>query len=194
MRILLLRHAETLWSLSGQHTGKTDIQLTEAGRAQARSTAAVFRRLLGRSDLDASYSSPRTRARETVALAIGPTPAPIVTDLLAEFDYGTYEGLTAAEIQKLSPGWSFWTGDCPGGETMVQASARADRFIELVLERHADQTICATSHGHMIRILAARLLKLDARQGGLFEIKTASIAEFLDKNGTFALSLWNLTT
>jgi len=193
MNVLLFRHAETSWSLSGQHTGKTDIELTEAGREQARSTAPLFRRLLNGGKLDAIYSSPRKRALETVGLALGSQPAPVVTDLLAEFDYGSYEGLTAAEIQKFSPGWNFWTDGCPEGETMALAADRADRFIELMRTRHAGQTVCAASHGHMIRILAARLLKLDARQGGLFDIKTASIAEFVDKNGSFVVSRWNLT-
>jgi broad specificity phosphatase PhoE len=193
MRVFLFRHAETLWSLSGQHTGKSDIELTEAGRIHARSTAPLFGRLLDGGKLDVIYSSPRKRALDTVKLALGPEPVPIVTELLAEFDYGAYEGLTSDDIQKLSPGWTFWTGDCPGGETMVQAEERADRFIEILTTRHAGQTVCAASHGHMIRILAARMLELEGRKGGLFDIKTASIAEIIEKNGAFVVSRWNMT-
>ncbi|HMI86219.1 MAG TPA: histidine phosphatase family protein [Polyangiaceae bacterium] len=193
MKILLLRHAETVWSLSGQHTGKTDIELTPAGKEQARATAALFPRLLNGGALDAVYSSPRRRALQTAELALGSHGAPITTDLLAEFDYGDYEGLTAAEIQKRSPGWNFWTDGCPGGETMTEAASRADRFIEQLRARHRDHTVCAISHGHMIRILAARLLALEPRQGSLFDIKTASIAELIAKNGAFVVSLWNLT-
>jgi broad specificity phosphatase PhoE len=193
MRLLLFRHAETAWSLSGQHTGKTDIGLTEAGIAQARATAPLFRRLLGEGSLDALYASPRARALATAELALGPGASPIVTDLLAEFDYGDYEGLTAAEIRERAPGWNFWNDGCPGGETFAEVSARADRFIELLRARPPEQTICAVSHGHMIRILTARLLRLSARQGSLFDIKTASIAEFVDKNGDWVLARWNLT-
>jgi broad specificity phosphatase PhoE len=193
VKLLLFRHAETLWSASGQHTGKTDIPITDKGREQARATGDLFRRRLKGRALDAIYASPRKRALETIDLAVGPTPVPVVTELLAEFDYGSYEGLTSAEIQKLSPGWTFWTHDCPGGETMSEAASRADRFIELVRTRHAGQTVCAASHGHMIRILTARLLQLEPRQGRLFHIDTASIAEVIDKDGAFAVSLWNLT-
>jgi broad specificity phosphatase PhoE len=194
MRVFLLRHAETLWSLSGQHTGKTDIELTDAGQNQARATTGLFRRLLKGDEIDVIYSSPRRRALKTVDLALGSRPAPVVTDLLAEFDYGDYEGLTSAEIQKLNPGWNFWTDGCKGGETMAEVAARADRFIELLRKHPLQQTVCAVSHGHMIRILATRLLGLEPQQGRLLDIKTSSIAEFIDKNGVFVLSAWNLTS
>jgi probable phosphoglycerate mutase len=198
MRILLFRHAQTAWSLSGQHTGKTDVELTEAGKREARAAAPLFERLLQR-DLDAVYSSPRIRARQTLELALGAGTTSVVTDLLAEFDYGDYEGLTAEEIRKLVPGWSFWTHPCPGGETMSAAASRADRFITMLREQHGqrtgqpDVTVCAVSHGHMIRILAARLLDLQPEQGRIFDIKTASIAEFADKSGEFVVTRWNLT-
>jgi len=193
MRILLLRHGQTSWSLSGQHTGRTDIELTEVGVEEARAVAPVLRRVLEGADVDAVYASPRKRALRTLELAVGPRPAPIVTDLLAEFDYGDYEGLTAEEIRKLSPGWDFWTGECPGGETMAHAATRADKFITGLRARHSGQTVCAASHGHMIRILSARLLGLEPQQGRLFDIKTASIAELVEKNGAFVVSRWNLT-
>ena len=199
MRILLLRHGQTAWSLSGQHTGKTDIELTEAGRKEALAVSPLFERLLDGRGLDAVYSSPRKRALQTLELALGATTTPAVTDLLAEFDYGEYEGLTAKEIRKLVPGWTFWTHPCPGGETMAQAASRADRFITMLLERHGeaadepDSTVCAVSHGHMIRILAARFLELEPQQGRIFDIKTASLAEFVERGRDFVVSRWNLT-
>lgn len=196
MRILLLRHGQTAWSLSGQHTGKTDIQLTDAGQEEARAITPLIRRLLDGRDFDAVYASPRKRALQTLGLALGAGATPVVTDLLAEFDYGDYEGLTAEEIRKLAPGWTFWTHPCPGGETMVEAASRADRFIALLRERHghrADPIVCAVSHGHMIRILAARLLDLEPQQGRMFDIKTASIAELVEKSGEFVVSRWDLT-
>jgi len=143
--------------------------------------------------------SPRKRALQTLNLALGSQAKPVVTDLLAEFDYGDYEGLTAEDIRRLAPGWNFWTHACPGGETMAAAAARADRFIAMLRERHGrptdrgDLTVCAVSHGHMIRILAARLLELEPQQGRIFDIKTASIAEFIEKSGEFVVSRWNWT-
>jgi probable phosphoglycerate mutase len=117
-----------------------------------------------------------------------------VTELLAEFDYGSYEGLTAEQIRRVAPHWDFWTGECPGGETMEHAGVRADQFIAELRARHAGQTVCAASHGHMIRILSARLLGLAPLEGRLFDIATASIAEFVEKNGSFVVVRWNLTS
>jgi broad specificity phosphatase PhoE len=198
MRIFLLRHAQTAWSLSGQHTGKTDIGLTDIGEMEAGAIAPLFQRLLDGRDFDAVYASPRKRALQTLELALRAGTTPVVTDLLAEFDYGTYEGLTAEEIRERVPGWTFWTHPCPGGEAMAEAASRADRFIAMVRERHgrrADEnaTVCAVSHGHMIRILAARLLALEPQQGRMFDIKTASVAEFVEKDGVFVVARWNLT-
>jgi probable phosphoglycerate mutase len=164
------------------------------GEEEARAVGPLLRRLLSGAEVDAVYTSPRRRALRTLELALGPRPAPIVTELLAEFDYGSYEGLTAEQIRELSPNWDFWTGECPGGETMTHAAARADQFIAELRARHAGQTVCAASHGHMIRILAARLMGLEPQQGRLFDIKTASIAEFVEKHGSFVVSRWNLTS
>jgi probable phosphoglycerate mutase len=193
MKILLLRHAATLWTVSGQHTGRTDLELTPGGEAEARATAPLFRRVLGDGSLDAVYSSPRKRALRTAELVLGSAVRPIVSELVVELDYGAYEGLTPAEIQKLAPGWNLWEHGCPGGETVERAAERADAFIQLLRERHAGKVVCVVSHGHMIRVLAARLLNLHPREGRIFAIKTTSIAEFTTKAARFELSKWNLT-
>jgi probable phosphoglycerate mutase len=193
MRIILLRHAETAWTLTGQHTGKTDLELTDAGRREARAVAKVIERVLGEAAFEVVYSSPRKRALETAALSLGPEVLPVVTDLVAEFDYGAYEGLTRDQIERQRPGWNFWEDGCPGGESIAFAAARADRFIELLRRQHPGATICVVSHGHFIRILTARLLTLDARDGRLFGIRTASVAELTLERGAFVVSRWNLT-
>jgi len=193
MRLLLLRHAETAWTLTGQHTGRTDLELTAAGEREASATAPLLRKVIGGGELDALFVSPRKRARRTVELALGSAVAPRVSELLAELDYGAYEGLTPAQIQALAPGWSLWEDGCPGGESVADVGARADQFIRLLLEQHAGQTVCAVAHGHLIRILSARLLGLEAEQGSIFSIKTASIAEFVRKDASFVLARWNLT-
>lgn len=193
MRLLLFRHAETAWTITGQHTGRTDLELTPAGEMQARATSEVFARVVGEAPLAALYASPRRRALRTAELALGPAHAPVVTPLLAEVDYGDYEGLTPAQIRQLSPGWSLWERGCPNGETVEQAGARADEFIRGLLAHADGEVVCAVSHGHMIRVLTARLLGLPAREGRLFTIKTASLAELVRLDGGFALSRWNLT-
>jgi broad specificity phosphatase PhoE len=193
MKLLLFRHAETAWTITGQHTGRTDLELTPAGEAQARATGALVARVLGAEQLSALYSSPRRRALHTAELALGTARAPSITPLLAEVDYGEYEGLTPAEIRSRSPGWNLWDKGCPGGETVEQAGARADQFVATLSSLAEGQVVCAVSHGHMIRVLTARLLGLPAREGRLFTIATASIAELVRVEGRFALSRWNLT-
>jgi len=193
MKVLLLRHAETAWTLTGQHTGRTDLELTHAGEKEASASGPLLQRLLGARAPDVIYSSPRRRALRTLELILDGGVAPRVSELLVEFDYGEYEGLTPAEIRALAPSWSIWEDGCPGGESVADVGARADRFIELLLERHAGQTVCVVSHGHLIRILAARLLGLGPEQGRAFSIKTTSIAELVRKDAGFVLSQWNLT-
>lgn len=192
MKLFLLRHAETAWTLSGQHTGRTDLELTEAGRAEASRTRGLFETLLAGQPLDAVYSSPRRRTLETAELVL-PGRTPVISDLVQEFDYGDYEGLTPAQIQARSPGWSLWHDGCPNGETVGDVGSRADAFIRDVLSKHQEGTVCVVSHGHMTRVLTARLLGLAPALGGIFEIKTTSIAELVRKNAGFALSRWNLT-
>ena len=193
MRLLLFRHAETAWTITGQHTGRTDLELTPEGEAQARATSVLFERVLAGAPLTALFASPRRRALRTAALALGTSLVPVITPALAEVDYGDYEGLTPAQIRGLSPGWNLWEKGCPNGETVEQAGARADAFIRELAAQAEDAVVCAVSHGHMIRVLTARLLGLPAREGRLFTIKTASIAELTRTSDSYALSRWNQT-
>ena len=193
MRVILLRHAETAWTLTGQHTGRTDLELTPAGEREAIATAPLLRQVIGTRGLDALYVSPRKRAQRTAELTLGGSVTPRVNELVAEFDYGAYEGLTPAQIHALAPAWNIWRDGCPGGESMAAVGARADQFIEQLAGEHAGQTVGVVSHGHMIRILAARLLGLEPAQGRIFSIKTSSIAELVRKDESFVLARWNLT-
>jgi probable phosphoglycerate mutase len=193
MRVFLIRHGETAWTITGQHTGRTDLALTEAGENEARAAARPFSRLLGERPLDAVYSSPRRRALRTAELALGTSIAPEVSDLLAEFDYGAFEGLTPSEIRERAPAWNIWQDGCPDGESIADVGARVDQFVDLLLSRHAGQTVAVVSHGHLSRILTASMLGLAPSYGRLFSIKTASIAELQRKDERFVLAAWNLT-
>ncbi len=193
MRIILLRHAETAWTLTGQHTGRTDLELTAAGEREAIATAPLLRKVIGAKGLDALYVSPRKRAQRTAELTLGDSVTPRVSELVAALDYGAYEGLTLAEIAELAPAWSIWEDGCPGGESVADVGARADQFIQKLLSEHTGQTVGVVSHGHMIRILTARFLSLEPKQGRIFSIKTSSIAELLRKEDSFVLTRWDLT-
>ena len=136
-RLLLLRHGETEWSKSRQHTSRTDLDLTETGRHQAKVTAEALTELNLQTPL--VISSPRRRALTTAELA-GLTVDEL-SPLLAEWDYGEYEGLTTPEIRKSVPGWLLWRDGCPGGESVAQVSDRADRAVELALRHMASHDV-----------------------------------------------------
>lgn len=192
MRLLLLRHAATAWTLTGQHTGRTDLELTPDGEAEARAASAVFADVLGPGRAVASvHSSPLRRAVRTAKLVLGDSAELTLESDLAEFDYGEFEGLTPAQIQERAPGWSLWRDGCPGGESMAEATARAESFITRLREGAADRTVCAVSHGHLARVLTARLLGLPASDGRLFAIGTCAIADFREQAGRFQLAAWN---
>ncbi len=180
--IFLFRHGETAWSLSGQHTSRTDLPLTEHGRVLA---AQLGSRLAGHR-FALVLSSPMQRALETCRLA-GYTPEPEPN--LQEWGYGSYEGLTSAEIHKTSPDWTIWTGTPPGGESAQQVGARADRVIERALSAHGD--VALFGHGHMLRVLGARWLKLDPTAGGLFALDTGTISVLGWEHVTRVLRSWN---
>src|SRR5712692_3657516 len=145
--IWLMRHGETAWSVSGQHTSRTDLPLTEEGERRG----ADLRRMLAGRRFALVLSSPKKRALDTSTLA---GYSAEVTDDLCEWDYGAYEGLTTPEIQESAPGWTVWAGAIPGGETTVQVTARADRIIERAATAAGD--VALFGHGHFSRVLAAR--------------------------------------
>jgi probable phosphoglycerate mutase len=192
MRLLLLRHAATAWTATGQHTGRTDLELSPAGEIEARATATLFAELLGSGQpLDAIHVSPLRRAVRTAELVLGTGMELALEPALAEFDYGRFEGLTPAQIQERMPGWSLWKDGCPGGESLEQATARVDAFIERLRTRDSAATLCVVSHGHLLRLLAARLLGLPASEGRIFAIGTCSVADFREQGGRFQLAAWN---
>ena len=163
--VVIVRHTDTDWTASGQHTGRTDLPLNEAGRARA---LALRERLSGRSFAEV-WSSPLARARETAELA-GFTPQEYGE--LLEWDYGAYEGLTSAQIDAQRPGWDLWRDGCPAGENAAGVGRRADAALAL-LPAHGDVLIF--SHGHMLRVLTARWLGLAAAEGALFALAPGGI-------------------
>jgi broad specificity phosphatase PhoE len=181
---VLARHGQTEWSLSGQHTGSTDVPLTEEGRRQARALAS---RLAGRS-FALMLSSPLSRALETCRLA-GLGDAVQVREELREWDYGEYEGLTTAEIRRERPDWYLFEHGCPGGETAEQVGERVDRVIAEV--RAADGDAALFGHGHCLRVLSARWLGLPAREGGRFALSTGTLSELGGEHGRPVVWLWN---
>ena len=184
-RIWLIRHGETAWSLSGQHTSVTDIPLTKLGERQA---AAIERELAGK-QFAAVLTSPRARALETARLA-GYGGVAQIDNNLQEWNYGIYEGITTADIRKHTPGWLIWDGPVPGGETSEQVAARADRAIARAME--IDGEVALFAHGHILRVLTARWLGLPAKAGQLFALETGSISILGFERETRVISRWNL--
>ena len=182
--LTLVRHGDTEWSLSGRHTGWTDIPLVDSGRRQAKLLGA---RLAGRS-FALVLSSPLSRAIETCRLA-GLGDAVIVDPDLREWNYGDLEGLTSDEIRRSMPGWTIWSGPVPGGETADAVGQRADRVIERIVPVDGDVAIFA--HGHLLRVLAARWLGLPADHGALFELATATLSRLGWERERRVIELWN---
>ena len=187
--IWLVRHGETEWSRSGQHTSHTDLPLTPEGEKQA----ASLKRMLGGHLFALVLASPMQRAVETCRL-VGLTPEITfeTTNDLLEWDYGDYEGLTTPEIQTRVPGWTVWTGAAPHGETVEQVAARADRVIARALSAKGD--VALFGHGHLLRILAARWIGLDPSGGRLLALSTASLSVLGYERDTHVLRLWNQTS
>lgn len=167
-KIVCVRHGATEWSESGRHTGRTDIPLTREGEAQARSLAALIPKL----DYAAVRSSPSSRARDTARLAGFPDAA--VDPDLAEWDYGEFEGLTTPAIQAEHPGWSLFRNGCPGGESLTDIEARADRVIAAL--RGLDAPALIFSSGHFVRALAGRWIDLGIEGGAKLTLDTASVS------------------
>ncbi len=189
MKLVILRHGGTEWTLSGRYTGTTDLPLTSHGHRQAASLAPLVERILsGRSAL--AFSSPRRRATETAGLAL-PDWHVTVDPLVAEYDYGDYEGLTDEQIRLSAPGWDIWRDGCPHGESTGAVGARADAFLDAHVATCTEPVVVVT-HGHFSRILAARALGLAAENGRLFASITASISVIEDYHGERCIGRWNV--
>ena len=180
----LIRHGETEWTLSGAHTGRTDIPLTAAGESQA---VAIGRLLAGRS-FALVLTSPLQRACETCRLA-GYADVAEIEPNLREWDYGEYEGRTSAEIQREVPGWTIWKGTVPDGETIAQVAARALPVIERALAAGGD--VALFGHGHALRVLAACWLGLPPDGGRFFVLGTASLSMLGWERETRVIARWN---
>ena len=185
--LYLIRHGETAWSLSGQHTGRTDVPLTERGEREARRLAPRLRAV----DFVGALSSPAMRARRTCELA-GLRRAPSIDPDLAEWDYGDYEGRRSADILKERPGWNLFRDGCPGGESPAQVSARADRIVARL--KPAPGIFAVFSHGHFGRVVAARWIGLPVLEAQRFLLGTASVSILgfeHDSPAEPVIALWN---
>ena len=180
----LVRHGETEWARLGRHTSRTDVPLTELGRAQA---AAVARKLEGLA-FALVLSSPRSRALETARLA-GFADRVELTDDLVEWDYGSDEGRTTAEIREDRPGWTVWRDGPAGGETADEVAARVDRVIARA--RAADGDALVFAHGHVLRVLAARWIEQPPTEGRLFALSTATVSELGWEREQPVIERWN---
>jgi broad specificity phosphatase PhoE len=180
----LARHGETEWSLAGRHTGRTDVPLTPRGERQARS---LGERLHGMA-FALVLASPLERARRTAELAGFGDALTLDADLM-EVDYGDYEGRTSAEIRRARPGWDLWRDGCPGGETIAQAAARAERV--LARARAADGPVLLIGHGHLTRTLASRALTLAPDHGRHLALDPAALSIVGSEHAAPALRLWN---
>ncbi|HEY8921849.1 MAG TPA: histidine phosphatase family protein [Candidatus Limnocylindria bacterium] len=185
-QIWLARHGETEWSRDGRHTGLTEIPLTNLGRSQAEALGA---RLAGHR-FSLVLTSPRSRASETARLA-GFADGEVDPDL-AEWDYGDLEGRRSAEIAADHPGWTIWTGPWPGGETIGQVSARADRVLARCLAPDVTGDTLIFGHGHMLRVLAARWLDMPGQSGSLFGLSTATLSVLGWEREHRIIESWNV--
>ena len=183
-RIYLIRHGETAWSLSGQHTGNTDIALTERGKQQAVALGKFFN---GRA-FARVLCSPLSRAYETCLLA-GYGAVAERSDDLKEWDYGIYEGKKTVDIQQHEPDWSIWRTPVPQGESPQQVAVRTQRIIQLA--EAADGDVALFAHGHVLRILAACWIGLAPTEGRLFALGTASVSILGWEHATRVLEVLN---
>lgn len=183
-RLWLVRHGETEWAREGRHTSRTDVTLTEAGRAEARALASV----LGSHSFERIVSSPRSRARETARLA-GFGDRLEIDDDLAEWDYGTDEGLTTAEIRERTRGWTIWDQGPHGGETAAQVAARADRIVARARQIGGDTL--AFAHGHILRVVAARWLGQPPSSGRFYLLSVSTLSVLGWEHGEPVIERWN---
>ena len=190
--LIVLRHGETAWSRDLRHTGRTDVPLTAAGEAAAAALAPA----LAARKVRAAFTSPARRAVRTAALA-GLADATTDPDL-QEWDYGGYEGRTTADIRAERPGWYLWRdGVVPGdaahpGETIAQVAARADAVLARVTPLLADGDVALVSHGHLLRVLTARWLRLPPADGRLFRLDTGTLSTLGTEHDEPVISSWNV--
>jgi probable phosphoglycerate mutase len=190
--LILLRHGETEWSQAGQHTGRTDIPLTARGEAVAK----ALEPLLSRRDIVAVFTSPARRAVTTAAFA-GLSSAQPDPDLW-EWDYGGYEGLTTPQIQETRPGWYLWRdGVIPGdaahpGETIEHVAQRTDRVLAQVAPLLAGGDVALVAHGHVLRVLTARYLRLPPADGRLFRLDTGTLSTLGTEHAEPVMTSWNM--
>ncbi|MGW2596416.1 histidine phosphatase family protein [Streptomyces klenkii] len=190
-RILLARHGQTAWSLSGKHTGRTDIPLLDEGRRGAELLGERLHRAPWNGLPDTEVrTSPLLRAHETCELA-GFGDRATTWDALMEWDYGAYEGMTPAEIKAQRPGWLIWRDGVPEGESLAGVSARADEVVEWA--RSADRDVLVFAHGHILRTIAARWLGEDIFFGSRIRLDPTSLSILGWAYGAPALERWNDT-
>ena len=190
--LILLRHGETEWSLAGKHTGRTDVPLTPRGEA----AAAALAPLLARRHIAAAFTSPARRAVRTAAL-VGLAHAKPDPDLW-EWDYGGYEGLTTQQIGETRPGWYLWRdGVIPGdaehpGETVEQVGERADQVLSRVTPLLPDGDVVLVAHGHLLRVLTARYLRLEPTAGRMFRLDTGTVSTLGAEHAEPIIASWNV--
>jgi probable phosphoglycerate mutase len=183
-QLWLIRHGETEWSLSGAHTGRTDLPLIATGKERA----ATLRNYLAGKPFALVLTSPLQRARETCRIA-GYGDVAQIEPNLSEWDYGAYEGRTTSDIRKEAPDWDLWTMGVPGGETIEQVATRARLVIERASAAGGDAALFA--HGHILRILTACWLDLPASAGRLFALDTASVSVLGYERECRVIQHWN---
>jgi probable phosphoglycerate mutase len=185
LQLHVIRHGETTWSQTGQHTSRTDLPLTDRGEQDARLLADRLRGIV----FTHIFTSPRLRARRTCELA-GLGADAVVEPDLAEWEYGDYEGLRSTEIQALRPGWSIYRDGCPGGESPEQIIARLDRLLTRL--RPLDGNIALFSHGHTGRVLATRWIGLPITAVQNFSINPGSRGILAYNGAVPVIAQWNL--
>lgn len=183
MHITLARHGQTVWSSTGQHTGSTDLPLTEHGQQQAAALGSRLRDV----PFDTVLSSPAQRATDTAAAIRSDVST---DDRLRELDYGDYEGLTTVQIRGRRPAWDLWFDGCPSGESVHDVGHRVDSLLQELIESGA-KSVLLVGHSHTFRVLAARYLGMDPSAGRLFKLDTATVSELGEYHARPVVVRWN---
>ncbi len=187
-QIVLVRHAETQWSKTGQHTSTTDLPLLDEGRRKAQQ----LRHALARDEVAAVLVSPLLRARQTCELAGFGADARVCPEL-TEWNYGRYEGLTTEQVHRQAPGWSLWREGAPGGESPAQVQRRLDALVDELSRRQERGSVLVFAHGHVLQALALRWVGVDLTHGPLLDLDTASVSRLGWKRTSRVIATWNDT-